>query len=113
MDETKGRGPEFTLPTEAVREVVVSRAYCPRPTNLSTPHGLGPRVDALGGREEWHGNIFGNFRDQSLGLAGFPDNSDYSRQQYGFGAGGAVMKDKGFLFVGGERSKQDGTFSRC
>ena len=49
------------------------------------------------------------FATASLGLAGFPSGSPkYSRQQYGFGAGGAVIKDKAFLFLGGERTKQDG-----
>ena len=43
----------------------------------------------------WHGGV----------SSGSPK---YSRQQYGFGAGGAVIKDKAFLFIGGERTKQDG-----
>ena len=38
-------------------------------------------------------------------MAGFPSGSpNYSRQQYGFGAGGAVIKDKAFLFLSGERT---------
>ena len=105
MDETKGAA-EFTLPMEAVREVVVSRVLPETYQSLNAAGSV--RVQTRIGGEEWHGNIFGNFRDQWLGLAGFPDSSDYSRQQYGFGAGGAVIKDKAFLFVGGERSKQDG-----
>src|SRR5208282_5834511 len=67
------------------------------------------RITTRSGGDEWHGNLFGNLEDQIFGLAGFPPgNSDYSRQQFGFGAGGAVIKDKAFLFVGGERTKQDG-----
>ena len=105
MDETKGAA-EMSLPGEAVREVVVSRAFPDVYQSLNATGSV--RVSTRTAGEDWHGNIFGNFRDQSLGLAGFPDSSHYSRQQYGFGAGGAVIKDKGFLFVGGERFKQDG-----
>ena len=105
MDETKG-GIETSLPAEAVREVVVSRALPEVYQSLNATGGV--RVLTRIGGDEWHGNIFGNFRDQSLGLAGFPDSSHYSRQQYGFGVGGAVIKDKAFLFFGGERFKQDG-----
>ncbi len=105
MDETKGAA-EMTLPAEAVREVVVSRAFPDVYQSLNATGSV--RVLTRTAGEDWHGNIFGNFRDQALGLAGFPDSSDYSRQQYGFGAGGAVIHDKAFLFVGGERFKQDG-----
>ncbi|MGH9642027.1 MAG: carboxypeptidase regulatory-like domain-containing protein, partial [Terriglobales bacterium] len=106
MDETKGAA-EYTLPAEAVREVVVSRVLPEVYQSLNAAGAV--RVLTRTGGEEWHGNIFGDFRDQSLGLAGFPNNSRYSRQQYWFGAGGAVIKDKAFVFVGGERSKQDGS----
>ena len=106
MDETKG-GIETTLPAEAVREVVVSRALPEVYQSLNATGGV--RVLTRIGEDEWHGNIFGNFRDQVLGLAGFPGSSGYSRQQYGFGVGGSVIKDKAFLFFGGERFKQDGS----
>src|SRR5208337_3612482 len=67
------------------------------------------RVTTRSGGDEWHGSLFGNLEDRIAGMAGFPSGSPkYSRQQYGFGAGGAVIKDKAFLFLGGERSKQDG-----
>jgi hypothetical protein len=68
-------------------------------------------VTTRSGGDEWHGDLFGNLRDRVVGLAGFPSGSPkYSRQQYGFGAGGALIPDKAFLFVGGERTKQDGVF---
>ncbi len=106
MDETKGAA-ELNLPAEAVREVIVSRAT---PELFQSLNAAGSaRVTTRAGGDEWHGNLFANGRDQVIGLAGFPSgNSDYSRQQYGFGAGGAVIKDKAFLFLGGERTKQDG-----
>ena len=106
MDETKGAS-TMNLPAEAVREAIVSRAT---PEVFQSLNATGAvRVATRSGGEEWHGNLFGNLRDRSAGLAGFPSGDPkYSRQQYGFGAGGAVIQDKAFLFVGGERSKQDG-----
>jgi hypothetical protein len=105
MDETKGAA-EFTLPAEAIRDVVVSRNFPDLFQSLTATGAV--RVTTRTGGDEWHGNIFGILRDQVLGLAGFPDNDDYSRQQYGFGVGGTLIKDKAFLFVGGEGTKQDG-----
>ncbi|MBZ5666119.1 MAG: carboxypeptidase-like regulatory domain-containing protein [Acidobacteriia bacterium] len=106
MDETKGAS-TLNLPSEAVREVIVSRATPELFQSLNAAGAV--RIATRSGGDEWHGNLFGNFRDRSVGMAGFPSGSpNYSRQQYGFGAGGAVIKDRAFLFLGGERSKQDG-----
>ena len=106
MGETKG-GATMNLPAEAVREVIVSRAT---PQVFQSLNATGAvRVTTRSGGDEWHGNLFGNLRDRSVGMAGFPlGDPKYSRQQYGFGVGGAVVQDKAFLFIGGERSKQDG-----
>ena len=111
MDETKGLA-IMSLPSEAVRSVVVSEVT---PEVFQSLNATGAvRVSTqfasdIPGGGKWHGNLFGNLRDQVLGTSGFPSGpSDYSRQQFGFGAGGAVIKDKAFLFVGGERTKQDG-----
>lgn len=106
MDETKG-ATVMNLPSEAVREVIVSRST---PEVFQSLNGTGGvRVTTLSGGDDWHGNLFGNFRRQGIGLAGFPAPDDYSRQQYGFGAGGAIIASKAFLFIGGERTKQDGS----
>jgi hypothetical protein len=106
MDETRGAA-TVNLPAESVREVIVSRVL---PQVFQSLNATGAvRVTTRSGGDEWHGNVFGNLRDQVVGLAGFPSGrNDYSRQQYGFGAGGSIIKDKAFLFVGGERTKQDG-----
>jgi hypothetical protein len=106
MDETRGAS-TLNLPAEAVREVIVSRATPELFQSLNAAGAV--RVTTRSGGDEWHGNLFGNLRDRFAGMAGFPSGSPkYSRQQYGFGAGGALIKDKAFLFVGGERTKQDG-----
>jgi hypothetical protein len=106
MDETRGAS-TLNLPAEAVREVIVSRATPELFQSLNATGAV--RVTTRSGGDEWHGNLFGNLRDRFAGLAGFPSGSPkYSRQQYGFGAGGALIKDKAFLFIGAERTKQDG-----
>ena len=105
MDETKGAA-EFTLPAEAVRDVIVSRNFPDLFQSLNATGAV--RVTTHTGGDELHGNVFGVLRDQALGLAGFTDSNDYSRQHYGFGAGGTVIQDKAFLFVAAERIKQDG-----
>ncbi|MGA3089153.1 MAG: carboxypeptidase regulatory-like domain-containing protein [Terriglobales bacterium] len=107
MDETRGAA-TLNLPAEAVREVIVSRATPELFQSLNATGAV--RIATRSGGDEWHGNLFGNLREQFLGLAGFPaGNDDYSRQQYGFGAGGALIQDKAFLFIGGERTQQDGS----
>ncbi len=108
MDETKGAA-TYNLPAESVGEVIVSRVLPEVFQSLNAAGAI--QVSTRSGGDEWHANLFGNFRDQFFGLAGFPSGpDDYSRQQYGFGAGGAVIKNKAFLFIGGERTKQDGDF---
>jgi len=107
MDETKGAS-TVNLPADAIREVTVSRVLPEVFQSLNASGAV--NVTTRSGADEWHGDVFGYLRDQVFGLAGFPSgNSDYSRQQYGFGAGGALIKDKAFLYVGGERTKQDGS----
>jgi hypothetical protein len=106
MDETKGAS-TTSLPADAVREVIVSRVLPEVFQSLNASGAV--NITTRSGGDEWHGHLFGNLRDKVFGLAGFPaGDSDYSRQQYGFGAGGALIKDKAFLYVGGERTKQDG-----
>ncbi|MGB8006217.1 MAG: carboxypeptidase-like regulatory domain-containing protein [Terriglobales bacterium] len=106
MDDTKG-AVTFSLPAEAVHEVIVSRVT---PEVFQSLNATGAvEVTTRSGGDEWHGNLFGNLRDQALGTSGFaPGKTDYSRQQYGFGVGGAAIKEKAFVFVAGERTKQDG-----
>ena len=106
MDETRGAA-TLNLPADAVREVIVSRATPEVFQSLNASGAV--RVTTRSGGDEWHGNLFGNLEDRIVGLAGFPSGDPkYSRQQYGFGAGGALIPDKAFLFIGGERTKQDG-----
>ena len=106
MDETRGAS-TLNLPSEAVSELTISRATPEVYQSLNAAGAV--NITTRSGTDEWHSNLFGNFRDRSAGIAGFPSGSShYSRQHYGFGAGGALIKDKAFLFLSGERVKQDG-----
>ncbi len=102
----EGRRRRTCRPSPCAR-LIVTRSM---PEVFQALNGAGAvRVTTRSGEDEWHGNLFGNYRDRRDGLAGFPSRDPkYSRQHYGFGAGGALIKDKAFLFVGGERVKQDG-----
>jgi hypothetical protein len=106
MDETRGAY-TLNLPSEAVSAVTVSRATPEVYQSLNAAGAV--NVTTRSGSDEWHGNLFGNYRDRRAGLAGFPaGDPKYSRQHYGFGAGGPLIKDKAYLFLSGERFKQDG-----
>jgi hypothetical protein len=87
----------LSLPAGAVSEVIVSRVTPEVFQSLNAAGGVEVKTRSAG--EDWHGNLFGNLRDQFLGLAGFPSGpDDYSRQQYGFGVGGAVIQTRRFCF---------------
>jgi hypothetical protein len=106
MDETRGTL-TLNLPSEAVSEVTIVRSTPEVYQSLNAAGAVG--ITTRSGSDEWHGNLFGNYRDRRAGMAGFPSGDPkYSRQHYGFSAGGPVIKDKAFLFLSGERVKQDG-----
>jgi hypothetical protein len=81
MDETRGTVVQ-NLPAEAVRELIVTRSM---PEVFQSLNGAGAvRITTRSGEDEWHGNLFGNYRDRRAGLAGFPSTDPkYSRQHYG------------------------------
>jgi hypothetical protein len=61
------------------------------------------------GSNSYHGGGFYGFRDQKLGFAAFPSgrNPYFQRNQFGGNFGGALIPDKLFFFVDGQRTKQD------
>jgi hypothetical protein len=61
------------------------------------------------GTNDLHGEVFGDFRNKTLGVANFPggQNNSYSREFFGGTVGGALEKDKLFFFLAGEYFKQD------
>jgi outer membrane receptor protein involved in Fe transport len=65
------------------------------------------------GTNEFHGSVFGFFRNESLNsttesetLAG-ADKASYDRKQYGFSVGGPLVKDKAHYFVTAERTDRN------
>jgi hypothetical protein len=65
-------------------------------------------VTTKSGTNAIHGEAFGLFRDHSF-AANAPGGHDYylQRDQFGGSVGGAVIKDRLFYFLDGERTKQD------
>src|SRR5215471_4058248 len=77
-DETRG-GPTLKLPADAVNEVVVSHET---PEVYQSLNAAGTvEITTRSGSDQWHGHLFGNYRNRSAGLAGFPSGApNYSRQ---------------------------------
>ncbi len=106
MDETRG-GPTLKLPADGISELILTRATPEVYQSLNATGAV--EMTTRSGSDEWYGDLFGDYRDRRAGLAGFPSGDpEYSRQLYGFGVGGALIKDKVFVSLSGERLKQDG-----
>ncbi len=79
--------------------------------NLSSPMTSSGTVNVITrtGGNAYHGGGFYNFRDNDLGFAAFPAGQDsyFQRNQFGGDLGGALIQNKLFFFVSGERTKQD------
>ncbi|MEK6323690.1 MAG: carboxypeptidase regulatory-like domain-containing protein [Acidobacteriota bacterium] len=66
------------------------------------------------GSNDWHGSVFGYFRNQRFDAKNFFDQnprgkSPFNRQQVGGSIGGPITKDKTFLFMAFEALKQKQT----
>ncbi|HKN35248.1 MAG TPA: carboxypeptidase regulatory-like domain-containing protein [Terriglobales bacterium] len=61
------------------------------------------------GTNNYHGSLFGNFRDKRAGGANLPAGQDlpFQRNDYGGSFGGPVVKDRLFFFLAAEHFKQD------
>jgi len=66
-------------------------------------------VATRSGTNEYHGQAFYQFRDYRAGFADLPGavSSQFQRNQFGGRFGGAIIKNKLFFFIDGERLKQD------
>jgi hypothetical protein len=105
-DEIVG-GPTQNLPVSAVQEFQMVDSLLDLSTGLTSSGAL--NVATRSGSNAIHGELFGLFRGDQ-GAASLPgSNSSFQREQFGGRAGGAVIKDKFFVFADAERVKQDVT----
>lgn len=112
-DNTVG-GPVMQLPLEAVQEFHISTQRFSAENGRS--EGAAINVITKAGTNDYHGSLFGYFREGVLDTAekvpdgtggSTPANPDYSRQWFGGSIGGALKKDKVFAFFALERQRED------
>lgn len=104
-DNTVG-GPVMQLPLEAVEEYAISTQRFSAANGRS--EGAAINLITKSGTNNYHGSVFGFFRDQALNAtpALASDNPPYSRQFFGGSIGGPVIKDKIFGFFAIERQRE-------
>lgn len=112
-DNTVG-GPVMQLPAEAVEEFQVSTQRFSAVNGRS--EGAAINVITKSGANDYHGSLFGFFRDQALNAAQkLPDPANntftsttppYSRQWFGGSIGGPIKKEKLFAFFAYERQRE-------
>lgn len=111
-DNTVG-GPVMQLPLEAVQEFQISTQRFSAENGRS--EGAAINMITKQGTNTYHGSVFGYFRNTALdtdekdpnGTGGWTaEHPDYSRQQFGGSAGGALKKDKLFGFFAIERERE-------
>lgn len=112
-DNTVG-GPVMQLPLEGVQEFQISTQRFSAENGRS--EGAAINMITKQGTNEYHGSVFGYFRDTNLqtdekvpdGTGGYTaEHPDYSRQQFGGSVGGPFKKDKLFGFFAIERERED------
>src|SRR6059058_2723625 len=107
-DNTVG-GPVMQLPLEAVQEFVISTQRFSAANGRS--EGAAINMITKSGSNNYHGSIFGFFRDQTFNADQHPQpgqttNPPYTRQQFGGSVGGPFVKDKLFGFFAYERQRE-------
>src|SRR5215471_13356272 len=107
-DNTVG-GPVMQLPLEAVEEFSISTQRFSAANGRS--EGAAINMITKSGSNNYHGSLFGFFRDQTFNADQHPQpgataNPPYSRQQFGGSVGGPFIKDKLFGFFAYERQRE-------
>jgi Carboxypeptidase regulatory-like domain len=104
-DETVGTTTQ-NIPQGAIEEFQLGQSMLDLSTELTSSGSV--NVVTRSGTNNWHGEGFYYFRDQSLDAA-LPGASanPFQRNQYGGRIGGPILKDKLFFFLDAERTKQD------
>jgi len=104
-DETVGTTTQ-NVPEGAIQEFQIQQSSLDLSTELTSSGSV--NVTTKSGTNAYHGEGYYYFRDQALD-ANLPGSSDnyFQRNQFGGNFGGAIIKDKLFFFMDGERTKQD------
>jgi outer membrane receptor protein involved in Fe transport len=107
-DNTVG-GPVMQLPLEAVQEFVISTQRFSAANGRS--EGAAINMITKPGTNEYHGSLFGFFREQQFNAENVDEQAakvkgPYSRQFFGGSAGGPIAKDKLFGFFAFERQRE-------
>ena len=105
-DETVGTT-TTDIPASAIQEFQVSQSSLDMSTELTSSGSV--NVTTKSGTNAYHGEAFGVFRDSKFSSQlptppGF--TAPFQRSQYGGAFGGAIIKDKMFFFMDGERTIQ-------
>jgi len=104
-DETVGTTTQ-NIPASAIQEFQLSQSSLDLSTELTSSGAV--NVTTRSGSNAIHGEAFGLFRgNQTAAALPGPTAPPFQRQQWGGNLGGAIIKDKLFWFVDGERTKQN------
>src|SRR6202140_4803233 len=105
-DETVGTTTQ-DIPASAIDEFQLSQSSLDLSNDLTSSGAI--NVTTKSGTNQYHGEAFGLFRDRTVGGASTPGGGSlpFQRSQFGRNLGGAIIKDKLFFFLDGERIKQD------
>jgi hypothetical protein len=104
-DETVGTTTQ-NIPASAIQEFQLSQSSLDLSTELTSSGAV--NVTTRSGSNTIHGEGFGLFRgNQTAAALPGPTAPPFQREQFGGNLGGAIIKDKLFWFVDGERTKQD------
>jgi carboxypeptidase family protein len=106
-DETFG-GAAQNIPASAIQEFNLSQSSLDLPTETTSSGVI--NIATRSGSNALHGEAFGVYRGHQ-GAAALPGGGpqSFGREQYGARAGGALVKDKIFWFLDGERTQQNVT----
>jgi hypothetical protein len=104
-DETVGTTTQ-NIPASAIQEFQLSQSSLDLSTELTSSGAV--NVTTRSGSNSVHGEAFGFFRgNQTAAALPGPTAPPFQRDQFGGNLGGAVIKNKLFWFLDGERTKQD------
>jgi hypothetical protein len=105
-DETVGTA-TVNVPVGAIGEVDFGGVRAPLVNQLISDGAV--NVVTRSGTNDLHGEAFGLYRNGAVLSAGLPGGSSHSwqRQHYGGRLGGALIADKLWIFLEGERSRVD------